>query len=123
MSGLVSRLKTEINRERLRGGYNACDFLTEILARIIDDKAHIKSLEKENDTLQITIEGYRVMVKELGGVEKKYKFLLDYYGKSCSVQMNGEGLWALRGFSGSGKSLDEAINNVRKALKHLKGGE
>ena len=51
-------------------------------------------------------------IKELEEKADKYDFLLENYGRCCSVQMNGVGLWALRGISGRGKTLDEAISNL-----------
>ena len=43
---------------------------------------------------------------------KRYDFLVSHYSRSCSVSMDGNHLWALHGFSGTGMDIHDAIGNV-----------
>jgi hypothetical protein len=46
MSELRKYIKQQIIVDRSKGYFNACDLYTEILAKLIDDKARIKELEE-----------------------------------------------------------------------------
>ena len=85
-----------------------------------------RPIAKEKHVCKTEVAYLKIRIEELEEKADKYDFLLKYYGRCCSVDMGGSGMWAPSGFNGKGRTLDEAIENAMDCQHEedlSKGGE